>query len=104
MIDYNVLLYCCICVYIWVCIGDDAKGSFTTKLSVLLVCNCYYVAIVDELKSGKVDSEDLIHALTTMGEMSKADAQQLVDDAGGKSSFDYAKFVKTMNKKAKGGD
>eukprot|EP00751_Fragilariopsis_kerguelensis_P040461 CAMPEP_0171000592 /NCGR_PEP_ID=MMETSP0736-20130129/14889_1 /TAXON_ID=186038 /ORGANISM="Fragilariopsis kerguelensis, Strain L26-C5" /LENGTH=73 /DNA_ID=CAMNT_0011428187 /DNA_START=135 /DNA_END=356 /DNA_ORIENTATION=- len=60
--------------------------------------------VFDNEKSGKVDSEDLMHALTTMGEMSKADAQQLVDDAGGKSSFDYENFVKTMNKKAKGGD
>ena len=58
--------------------------------------------VFDSDKSGKIDSKDLIHALTTMGEMSKSDAEQLVDDAGGTSSFDYEKFVKKMNKKARG--
>ena len=58
--------------------------------------------IFDTDKSGKVDSEDLVHALTTLGEMSTDQAEKLVEDAGGKSSFDYAKFVQKMNKKARG--
>jgi Ca2+-binding EF-hand superfamily protein len=65
------------------------------------IINCFKVFDTD--KSGKCDSDELIHALTTLGEMSKTDAKQLVEDAGGKSSFDYSKFVKKMNKKAKGG-
>ena len=67
------------------------------------IINCFKVFDTD--KSGKCDTDELIHALTTLGEMSKNDAEQLVEDAGGsgKSSFDYSKFVKKMNKKAKGG-
>ena len=59
-------------------------------------------ALFDHDKSGKVAAEDLIQALTTMGEMSRSRAEELVEDAGGKSKFDYAKFVKKMNKKARG--
>jgi Ca2+-binding EF-hand superfamily protein len=65
------------------------------------IINCFKVFDTD--KSGKCDSDELIHALTTLGEMSKVNAEQLVEDAGGKSSFDYSKFVKKMNKKANGG-
>ena len=58
--------------------------------------------LFDTDKSGKVDSEELVHALTTLGEMSTDEAEQLIEDAGGKSKFDYAKFVKKMNAKARG--
>ncbi len=61
-------------------------------------------AMFDNDKSGKVDSAELVQALTTLGEMSTDEAEQLVEDAGGKSKFDYAKFVKKMNKKAMGGE
>jgi Ca2+-binding EF-hand superfamily protein len=64
------------------------------------IINCF--SLFDTDKSGKVDSQDLVQALTTLGEMSTDQAEQLVEDAGGKSKFDYAKFVKKMNKKAKG--
>jgi Ca2+-binding EF-hand superfamily protein len=64
------------------------------------IINCFKVFDTD--KSGKCDSHELIHALFNLGEMSKYDAEELVEDAGGKSKFDYTKFVRSMNKKAKG--
>ena len=64
------------------------------------IINCFKVFDTD--KNGKCDSDELMNALTTLGEMSKNDAEDLVEDAcGGKSSFDYSKFVKKMNKKVK---
>ena len=59
-------------------------------------------SVFDNDKSGKVDSEELVQALTTLGEMSTDEAEQLIADAGGKSKFDYEKFVKKMNKAARG--
>jgi len=64
------------------------------------IIQCFKVFDTD--KSGKIDSEDFVHALTTLGEMSTDQAEKLIEDAGGKSQLDYAKFVKKMNKKAKG--
>jgi Ca2+-binding EF-hand superfamily protein len=58
--------------------------------------------LFDNDKSGKVDSDEIVQALTTLGEMSTNEAEKLIEDAGGKSKFDYAKFVKKMNAKAKG--
>jgi Ca2+-binding EF-hand superfamily protein len=64
------------------------------------IINCF--SLFDTDNSGKVDSEELVQALTTLGEMSTDQAERLIEDAGGKSKFDYAKFVKKMNKKARG--
>lgn len=64
------------------------------------IINCF--SLFDTDNSGKVDSEELVQALTTLGEMSTDQAERLIEDAGGKGKFDYAKFVKTMNKKARG--
>ena len=64
------------------------------------IIECF--ALFDDDKSGKVNSRELVQALTTLGEMSTDEAEQLIADAGGKSNFDYAKFVKKMNKKARG--
>lgn len=59
-------------------------------------------AVFDTDRTGKVNSEELVHALTTLGEMSTDQAEQLIEDAGGKSNFSYEKFVKKMNQKARG--
>ena len=64
------------------------------------IIDCF--ALFDHDKSGKVDSKDIVEALTTLGEMSTDEAEKMIEDAGGKSKFDYAKFVKKMNKKARG--
>jgi len=64
------------------------------------IIDCF--ALFDPDKSGKVDSKDIVEALTTLGEMSTDEAEKMIEDAGGKSKFDYAKFVKKMNKKARG--
>ena len=64
------------------------------------IIDCF--ALFDTDKSGKVDSKDIVEALTTLGEMSTDEAEKMIEDAGGKSKFDYAKFVKKMNKKARG--
>lgn len=64
------------------------------------IIDCF--AIFDSDRSGKIDSEELVQALTTLGEMSTDEAEQLIADAGGKSKFDYKKFVKKMNQKARG--
>jgi hypothetical protein len=45
------------------------------------------------------DEQEIINCFSLFG---TDQAEQLVEDAGGKSKFDYAKFVKKMNKKAKG--
>eukprot|EP00534_Pseudo-nitzschia_fraudulenta_P002639 CAMPEP_0201123608 /NCGR_PEP_ID=MMETSP0850-20130426/8066_1 /ASSEMBLY_ACC=CAM_ASM_000622 /TAXON_ID=183588 /ORGANISM="Pseudo-nitzschia fraudulenta, Strain WWA7" /LENGTH=70 /DNA_ID=CAMNT_0047390605 /DNA_START=110 /DNA_END=322 /DNA_ORIENTATION=+ len=58
--------------------------------------------VFDPEGTGKVSSEELVLALTTMGEMSTDKAEKLIEDAGGKSKFDYTKFVHKMNEKAKG--
>ena len=59
-------------------------------------------SLFDNDNSGKVDSEEIVQALTNLGEMSTDEAEKLISDAGGKSKFDYAKFVKKMNQAAKG--
>jgi len=59
-------------------------------------------SVFDEGESGKVSSEDIVDALTSYSDMTTDQAEQLIKDAGGKSSFDYAKFVKEMNAKAQG--
>ena len=64
------------------------------------IIDCF--ALFDTDKSGKVESKDIVEALTTLGEMSTDEAEKMIEDAGGKSKFDYAKFVKKMNKKARG--
>ena len=64
------------------------------------VINAFKVFDADE--TGKVISEEIVEALTTYGEMSTDEAEKMIKDAGGKSSFDYTKFVKEMNAKAKG--
>ena len=64
------------------------------------IIDCF--ALFDPDKSGKVDSKDIVEALTTLGEMSTDEAEKMIEEAGGKSKFDYAKFVKKMNKKARG--
>eukprot|EP00532_Pseudo-nitzschia_australis_P000851 CAMPEP_0168194134 /NCGR_PEP_ID=MMETSP0139_2-20121125/19012_1 /TAXON_ID=44445 /ORGANISM="Pseudo-nitzschia australis, Strain 10249 10 AB" /LENGTH=70 /DNA_ID=CAMNT_0008117605 /DNA_START=103 /DNA_END=315 /DNA_ORIENTATION=+ len=56
-------------------------------------------SLFDPDGTGKVNSEELVEALTTYSDMSTDDAKQLIKDAGGKSKFDYASFVKSMNAK-----
>ena len=66
------------------------------------IINCF--KLFDTENSGKCNTDALLTALINMGEVSKSDAEALVEDvSGGKSKFDYEKFVKKMNKKAKGG-
>eukprot|EP00536_Pseudo-nitzschia_multiseries_P014322 jgi/Psemu1/38265/gm1.38265_g len=62
------------------------------------IINAFKVFDADE--TGKVKSEDVVDALTTFGTMSTDEAEKLIKDAGGKSSFDYTKFVQEMNAKA----
>jgi Ca2+-binding EF-hand superfamily protein len=63
------------------------------------IISCFKVLDTD--KKGKISVDDLRHFLTTMGEpMSDSEFDQLVKDAGGGSSIDYAAFVKKLNAKA----
>lgn len=46
----------------------------------------------------KISEEDLRRCLTTMGEkFSDKEVDEMIKDAGGGSSIDYAKFVKAFN-------
>ena len=66
------------------------------------IINCF--KLFDTENSGKCNTDALLTALINMGDVSKSDAEALVEEvSGGKSKFDYEKFVKKMNKKAKGG-
>jgi Ca2+-binding EF-hand superfamily protein len=48
--------------------------------------------------SGMIESEDLKQLLMGLGEkFSEEEADALIKDAGGGSSFDFEKFVKKMN-------
>ena len=56
-------------------------------------------SLFDPDGTGKVRSEEIVQALTTYSDMSTDDAEKMIKDAGGKSKFDYASFVKSMNAK-----
>ena len=47
------------------------------------IIDCF--ALFDTDKSGKVESKDIVEALTTLGEMSTDEAEKMIEDAGGKS-------------------
>ena len=59
---------------------------------------------LDSDNSGMINAKELRQLLTTMGDkMTAEEVDNLIEDAGGGSSIDYAKLVKKLNKAAKGG-
>lgn len=58
---------------------------------------------LDTEGKGKISEDDMRRYMTTMGEkMTDRDFDIFMKDAGGGSSIDYAKFVKSFNAQAKG--
>lgn len=59
---------------------------------------------LDSDNSGMINAKELHQLLTTMGDkMTDEEVDNMIEDAGGGSSIDYAKLVKKLNKAAKGG-
>ncbi|KAL3905254.1 MAG: hypothetical protein SGARI_004555 [Bacillariaceae sp.] len=64
------------------------------------IIGCFQQLDVDG--KGFLKADDLRRMLTSMGEkMSDREVDQFLEDAGGGSKIDYAKFVKKMNKAAR---